>query len=242
MTTPLENVNFDEPTQPTLMEEDSDFAPSPVGESPRRPGPSHTAPQLTPYYTGPPASSEVLHLLRYFEDTRRQEEAERRREDAERRRKEQERRREDNERLLTLFTAMSTRHTDVTPQSNVQSVSPPPTPSSGANKGHPRNLNPKAPTFTPLPTSTSATSQQAAPGPTAGTVSLSLAKPPSPRKIQACISVDNTTPSDTPTPVCVHVTYGKTTSRLHMLPDTGADVMIIGEKHMSTLQVSRSSL
>ncbi|KAK3895520.1 hypothetical protein Pcinc_000758 [Petrolisthes cinctipes] len=50
------------------------------------------------------------------------------------------------------------------------------------------------------------------------------------------------TPSDTPTPVCVHVTYGKTTSRLHMLPDTGADVTIIGEKHMSTLQVSRSSL
>ncbi|KAK3895693.1 hypothetical protein Pcinc_000616 [Petrolisthes cinctipes] len=136
MTTPLENVDSDEPTQPTLLEEDSDFAPSPMGASPRRPGPSHTAPQLTPYYTGPPVSSEVLHLLRYFEDTRRQEEAERRREDAERRREEQERRkeeqerrREDNERLLTLFTAMSTRHTDVTPQSNVQSVSPPPTPS-----------------------------------------------------------------------------------------------------------------
>ncbi|KAK3893670.1 hypothetical protein Pcinc_002523 [Petrolisthes cinctipes] len=104
---------------PTLLEEDSDFTPSPVGESPRRPGPSYTASQLTPYYTGPPASSEVLHLLRYFEDTRRQEEAERRREDAERRREEQERR-EDNGRLLTLFTAMSTRHTDVTPQSNVQ--------------------------------------------------------------------------------------------------------------------------
>ncbi|KAK3894266.1 hypothetical protein Pcinc_001961 [Petrolisthes cinctipes] len=49
MTTPLENVDSDEPTQPTLMEEDSDFAPSPVGESPRRPGPSHTPPQLTPY-------------------------------------------------------------------------------------------------------------------------------------------------------------------------------------------------
>ncbi|KAK3874026.1 hypothetical protein Pcinc_021000 [Petrolisthes cinctipes] len=177
MTTPLENVDSDEPTQPTLLEEDSDFAPSPVGESPRRPGPSHTPPQLTPYYTGPPASSEVLHLLRYFEDTRRQEEAERRREDAERRREEQERRREDNERFLTLFTAMSTRHTDVTPQSNVQSVSLPPTPSSGANKGHPRNLNPTAPTFTPVPTSTSATSQQAAPGPTAETVPPSLAKP-----------------------------------------------------------------
>ncbi|KAK3874886.1 hypothetical protein Pcinc_020205 [Petrolisthes cinctipes] len=45
MTTPLENVDSDEPTQPTLLEEDSDFAPSPVGESPRRPGPSHTASQ-----------------------------------------------------------------------------------------------------------------------------------------------------------------------------------------------------
>ncbi|KAK3894494.1 hypothetical protein Pcinc_001750 [Petrolisthes cinctipes] len=145
MTTPLENVDSNEPTQPTLLEEDSDFAPSPVGESPRSPGPSHTPPQLTPYYTGSPVSSEVLHLLRYFEETRRQEEAQRRRE-------EQERRREDNERLLTLFTAMSTRHTDVTPQSNVQSVSPPPTPSSGANKGHPWNLNPTAPTFTPVPT------------------------------------------------------------------------------------------
>ncbi|KAK3884776.1 hypothetical protein Pcinc_010962 [Petrolisthes cinctipes] len=122
---------------------------APWGNRPVAPAPSHTSPQLTPYYTGPPASSEVLHLLRYFEDTRRQEETERRREDAEkrreeqeRRREEQERRREDNERLLTLFTAMSTRHTDVTPQSNVQSVSSPPTPSSGANKGHPRNLNP----------------------------------------------------------------------------------------------------
>ncbi|KAK4307318.1 hypothetical protein Pmani_020922 [Petrolisthes manimaculis] len=65
---------------------------------------------------------------------------------------------------------------------------------------------------------------------------------PQPCKIQACISADNTTSSDTPTPVCVHVKYGKTTSRLHMLPDTGVDVTIIGEKHMSTLQLSRSSL
>ncbi|KAK3878402.1 hypothetical protein Pcinc_016986 [Petrolisthes cinctipes] len=39
MTTPLENVDSDEPTQPTLLEEDSDLAPSPVGESPRRPAP-----------------------------------------------------------------------------------------------------------------------------------------------------------------------------------------------------------
>ncbi|KAK3892967.1 hypothetical protein Pcinc_003146 [Petrolisthes cinctipes] len=177
MITPLENGDFDEPTQPTSLEEDIVSAPSSAEELPRRPGPTHTAPKLTPYYTGPPVSPEVLHLLRYFEDTRRQEAAKRRRQEQERRREEQERRREGNEWLLTLLTAMSTRHTDVTPQRNVQSVSPPATPSSRANKGHPRNLNPTAPTFTPVPTSTSATLQQAAPGPAAGKVSPSLAKP-----------------------------------------------------------------
>ncbi|KAK4316350.1 hypothetical protein Pmani_012479 [Petrolisthes manimaculis] len=54
-----------------------------------------------------------------------------------------------------------------------------------------------------------------------------------PHKGHACRSADNTTSPDTPTPVCVHVRYGKTTSRLHMLPDTGADVTIIRERHFA---------
>ncbi|KAG0720791.1 hypothetical protein GWK47_047730 [Chionoecetes opilio] len=46
----------------------------------------------------------------------------------------------------------------------------------------------------------------------------------------------------TPTPVCVHLVHGESTSRLQMLPDTGADVTVIGTRHLQMLHIPLSSL
>ncbi|XP_069985567.1 uncharacterized protein [Penaeus vannamei] len=48
--------------------------------------------------------------------------------------------------------------------------------------------------------------------------------------------------SKTPQPVCILLTYGQTSSRLQMLPDTGADVTIIGKKHLEQLKIPCSDL
>ncbi|KAG0718744.1 hypothetical protein GWK47_051865 [Chionoecetes opilio] len=46
----------------------------------------------------------------------------------------------------------------------------------------------------------------------------------------------------TPTPVCIHLVHGESTSRLQMLPDTGADVTVIGMRHLQMLHIPLSSL
>ncbi|XP_050705813.1 uncharacterized protein LOC126991118 [Eriocheir sinensis] len=46
----------------------------------------------------------------------------------------------------------------------------------------------------------------------------------------------------TPKPVCIYLTHGGSTSHLQMLPDTGADVTVIGQQHLSMLQIPRSDL
>lgn len=46
----------------------------------------------------------------------------------------------------------------------------------------------------------------------------------------------------TPDPVCIYLTHGGSTSPLQMLPDTGADVTVIGQRHLGILHIPRSSL
>ena len=38
-------------------------------------------------------------------------------------------------------------------------------------------------------------------------------------------------------PVCVHLVYGKSTSRLQLLPDTSADVIVIGQQYFGMLHI-----
>ncbi|XP_068246738.1 uncharacterized protein [Palaemon carinicauda] len=45
-----------------------------------------------------------------------------------------------------------------------------------------------------------------------------------------------------PKPVCVLLTYGDVTSRIQMLPDTGAEVSVVGPQHLDLLKIPRSSL
>ncbi|KAK8382270.1 hypothetical protein O3P69_015299 [Scylla paramamosain] len=46
----------------------------------------------------------------------------------------------------------------------------------------------------------------------------------------------------TPKPVCIYLTHGGSTSHLQILSDTGADVIVIGQRHLGMLQIPRSSL
>ncbi|XP_064083050.1 uncharacterized protein LOC135199066 [Macrobrachium nipponense] len=48
--------------------------------------------------------------------------------------------------------------------------------------------------------------------------------------------------SKTPKPICVLLSFGDVKSRIKMLPDTGADVTVIGKQHLDTLGISRSCL
>ncbi|KAK4313087.1 hypothetical protein Pmani_015541 [Petrolisthes manimaculis] len=49
-------------------------------------------------------------------------------------------------------------------------------------------------------------------------------------------------PQKTPTLTTVNLTYGGTTTQLDMLPDTGADITVIGRRHLKMLRISSSSL
>ncbi|XP_045105474.1 uncharacterized protein LOC123500985 [Portunus trituberculatus] len=64
------------------------------------------------------------------------------------------------------------------------------------------------------------------------------------QKKSSCRSVTRSPASEamTPKPVCIHLTHGGSTSHLQMLPDTGADVTVIGQRHLSILQIPRDSL
>ncbi|XP_045120473.1 uncharacterized protein LOC123509916 [Portunus trituberculatus] len=64
------------------------------------------------------------------------------------------------------------------------------------------------------------------------------------QKKSSCRSVTRSPASEamTPKPVCIHLTHGGSTSHLQMLPDTGADVTVIGQRHLSILQIPRNSL
>ncbi|XP_068227654.1 uncharacterized protein [Palaemon carinicauda] len=48
--------------------------------------------------------------------------------------------------------------------------------------------------------------------------------------------------SKTPKPICVLLSSGDVNSRIKMLPDTGADVTVIGQQHLDTMGISKSSL
>ena len=43
-------------------------------------------------------------------------------------------------------------------------------------------------------------------------------------------------------PICVLLSYEAVTSKFHMLPDTGADISVVGPQHLDILQIPRSSL
>lgn len=72
----------------------------------------------------------------------------------------------------------------------------------------------------------------------------STAPPPSSGKSPSCRKVKTTTTATcpTPSPICVFLTYGGTTSRLMMLPDTGADISVMGPQHLDLLNIPRSHL
>ena len=57
-----------------------------------------------------------------------------------------------------------------------------------------------------------------------------------------CVNDSLSSNSEIPKPVCVHLVYGENTSRLQMLPDTGADVTVIGKRHLEVLSIPCSSL
>lgn len=46
----------------------------------------------------------------------------------------------------------------------------------------------------------------------------------------------------TPKPVCIQLVHGELSSQLRMLPDTGADITVIGTRHLDLLQIPRDSL
>ncbi|XP_068230979.1 uncharacterized protein [Palaemon carinicauda] len=50
------------------------------------------------------------------------------------------------------------------------------------------------------------------------------------------------TVSKTPKPICVLLSSGDVNSRIKMLPDTGADVTVIGQQHLDTMGISKSCL
>ncbi|XP_066953187.1 uncharacterized protein [Macrobrachium rosenbergii] len=52
----------------------------------------------------------------------------------------------------------------------------------------------------------------------------------------------SSTAPKTPQPICVLLSCGDINSRLQMLPDTGADVTVIGQRHLESLGIPRSSL
>lgn len=63
---------------------------------------------------------------------------------------------------------------------------------------------------------------------------------PATRTVKACLSTSDVTLTDarSPRPVCIQLSMDMS-SQIHMLPDTGADVIV---KHLATLNVPRSSL
>lgn len=64
------------------------------------------------------------------------------------------------------------------------------------------------------------------------------------QKSSSCRRVTHGLPAadTTPKPVCIHLTQGGSTSHLQMLPDTGADITVIGHQHLDMLHIPRSSL
>ncbi|KAK4322626.1 hypothetical protein Pmani_006603 [Petrolisthes manimaculis] len=65
--------------------------------------------------------------------------------------------------------------------------------------------------------------------------------PPSPSKKAKSRRVGNAQ-NKSPKPVNVHLCYDNKTSRLQMLPDTGADVMVLGTRHLKMLEIHKDSL
>ena len=49
-------------------------------------------------------------------------------------------------------------------------------------------------------------------------------------------------PTETSQPVCISLSHGSTTSHIYMLPDTGADITIMGPQHLDSLHIPRTSL
>ncbi|KAG0714186.1 hypothetical protein GWK47_014602 [Chionoecetes opilio] len=77
-----------------------------------------------------------------------------------------------------------------------------------------------------------------------GALNVGRASPTSRRKYSNCRSLTDVSPSSamTPTPVCFHLVHGESTSRFQMLPDTGADITVIGTRHLQLLHIPLSSL
>ena len=60
-------------------------------------------------------------------------------------------------------------------------------------------------------------------------------------KKSSCCRVGSTA-CQTSQPICVLLSYEGVTSKFHMLPDTGADISVVGSQHLYILQIPRSSL
>ena len=65
---------------------------------------------------------------------------------------------------------------------------------------------------------------------------------PSPKNDNRCRRVDDTSSDRSLKPVNVRLSYGGTSSSLLMLPDTGADITVIGPTHLDALGIPRSNL
>ena len=74
-------------------------------------------------------------------------------------------------------------------------------------------------------------------GPTSNATTQSLRK----GKTSSCRRLGSVS-SQTPKPVCISISHGDTVSRMYMLPDTGADISVIGPQHLETLKIPRSAL
>lgn len=72
----------------------------------------------------------------------------------------------------------------------------------------------------------------------------STSSPPPAYKVQACLQPDDASEADSPSPnpICVYVRHGNGSSQLQMLPDTGADITIIGEQHLAALDMPTRNL
>ena len=66
--------------------------------------------------------------------------------------------------------------------------------------------------------------------------------PPSQKKNGTCFQVSTGSTNNSPQPLSVYLLYNGKTSRLRMLPDTGADVTVMGISHLEQLGIPRTDL
>jgi len=57
-----------------------------------------------------------------------------------------------------------------------------------------------------------------------------------------CCAADFLLSTGSPSPICIHVIHDNKSSQLHMLPNTGVDITLIGEQHLTSLNIPKSSL